>query len=270
MIANIRVILALLAISGITLVLLPVQYAALKLDWRLSRKIPVLWHSLTLNIIGIRKNVTGKLSTKRPLMIVSNHVSWMDILILGSLGELSFISKHEVGELTGANILARMQRTIFVIRENKRDAGKQAKEITDRMLSGDPVVLFAEGTTGDGHRVLEFKSSLFGATEYAIRSGMADKVFVQPVSIAYKALHGMPLGRVGRTQVAWTGDTTLAPHMLSIFKNPAFDVDIKIGDPIEIDEGSRRREIATMARTRLRAMYNATNHETGFHDTAAN
>jgi len=255
MIANIRVALVFLLVFLLTLVLLPFQYMSVALDLKLARKIPVLWHRTAVWLIGLKLNITGELTTDRPLLIVSNHISWADILILGSIAELSFIAKHEVEELPGANLLARMQRTIFVVRNNKRDAGKQAREITERMLAGDAMVLFAEGTTADGHRILDFKSSLFGAAQYAVKEGGIDHVFVQPVSISYVKLHGMPLGRYGRTQSSWDGDRELGPHVVSFLRFGAWDVAIGIGDPIRIDHTIRRRDLAAQTRNTIRQMH---------------
>ncbi|MGI9352822.1 MAG: lysophospholipid acyltransferase family protein [Rhizobiaceae bacterium] len=255
MITNIRVALIFMIVVLITILLFPIQYIAVKLGLGLSRKIPVIWHRMVLKLIGIRVHVAGKLVEDRPLLIVSNHISWTDILVLGSIDEMSFIAKHEVDKLPGANLLARMQRTIFVIRENKREVAKQAREVTNRLISGDPIVLFPEGTTGNGNRVLEFKSSLFGATHYALNDGGIEKVYVQPVSIAYTKLHGMPIGRIGRTLCAWTGDMDLGPHINTILRNPSWDIEVRIGEPMEIDKNTRRREIASVTRNRIRGMY---------------
>ena len=255
MITKVRIALIFVTVAVVTIILFPIQYVAVKLDLGLARKIPVFWHRMVLKLIGIQVHVSGKLVKDRPLLIVSNHISWTDILVLGSIDEMSFIAKHEVDQLPAANFLARMQRTIFVVRENKREVAKQAREVTERLLSGDPIVLFAEGTTGDGHRVLDFKSSLFGATHYALNEGGVEKVFVQPASIAYTKLHGMPIGRIGRTLSAWTGDMDLGPHIGTILKNPSWDIEVRIDEALEIDKHTRRREIAHVTRNRIRHMY---------------
>ncbi|MEM7068844.1 MAG: lysophospholipid acyltransferase family protein [Pseudomonadota bacterium] len=255
MTARLRMALVIVCVAVLTILLMPVQLIAIKLDLKLARKMPKLWHRIVIWLIGLRINVSGKLVKDRPLLIVSNHVSWADILVLGSIAELSFIAKHEVDQLPGANLLARMQRTIFVVREAKRDVGKQAREITQRLLSGDAMVLFAEGTTADGHRILDFKSSLFGAAQYAVKEGGVDHVYVQPVSITYTRLHGMPLGRHGRTLSAWAGDEELGPHLKQFVRKSAWDVEVGIGSATRIDETVHRRDIASQTRKQVRAMH---------------
>ncbi|MEM9331491.1 MAG: lysophospholipid acyltransferase family protein [Pseudomonadota bacterium] len=266
MIETIKLVLALLVIALVTLFLFPFQLVALKLNLGIARKIPLFWHRMVTKLFGIRIDIKGKLSKERPLLIAANHISWMDILVIGSIDELCFISKHEINELPGANVLARMQRTIFVVRDKRREVGKQAREITERMLSGDPVVLFAEGTTGDGQRVLGFKSALFGAAHYAMGEQGSENVFVQPVAISYKKLHGMPLGRTGRTLSAWTGDMTLAPHVLSVLRKPAWDVVVNVGDPVAINKETKRREVAAEMRKQIRSMFVQENFGRPFDD----
>lgn len=260
MIANLRIALVFLIVGLTTALLLPVQYLAVKFNWSIAKKIPVIWHRVVAKSIGIKVDVFGTLTKDRPLLVVANHVSWLDIVILGGIAELSFIAKNEVDDMPGANLLARMQRTIFVVRENKREVAKQAKEVTERLLANDAMVLFAEGTTGDGQGVLEFKSSLFGATQFALKSGKVDDMFVQPVCITYNRLHGMPIGRIGRTAAAWPGDVELKPHFMKILRHSAWDVEVHIADTIKVDETSGRKFIASYSRTKIREMFIRSNH----------
>ncbi len=260
MIASTRVYFVFAAVTVMTLILLPVQILAIALNWQLCRKIPLFWHRFAVKMIGLKIEVSGELSNRRPLLIVANHISWSDILVLGSIAELSFIAKHEVETIPGASLLAKMQRTVFVVRANKRDAGKQAREVTHRLLDGDSMVLFAEGTTADGHRILDFKSSLFGAAQYAVKEGGAEQVFVQPVSISYTKLHGMPLGRYGRTQSSWDGDRELGPHVMKFLRYAAWDVHVGVGRPIMINQTTRRRDIAKQTRDKIRSMHLQTVH----------
>ncbi|MBR7539732.1 1-acyl-sn-glycerol-3-phosphate acyltransferase, partial [Mycobacterium tuberculosis] len=85
---------------------------------------------------------------------------------------------------------------VFVDRSRRGDAGRAAGEMAARMAAGDAIVLFAEGTTSDGNRVLPFRSALIGAARQALAGG-AEAVLVQPVAVAYARRHGIPLGRQG-------------------------------------------------------------------------
>lgn len=252
MIARIRLFLVIFTLGIITLCMIPVQWLALKLHLKISHTLPMIWHRLATRLVGLNIKVTGKVPHDRPMMIVANHVSWMDIPVLGTITELCFIAKHEVNSMPGANLLARLQRTIFVVREEKRKAGKQAQEITNRMLEGDAIVLFGEGTTHDGNRIGEFKSALLGAAQFALKEDEIENVLIQPVSIAYTKLHGMPLGRHARTKAAWYGDMTLGEHAINIILKGAWDVEVVFGEPVVFDESSNRRLVTRQVQAQVR------------------
>ena len=107
------------------------------------------------------------------------------------------------------------------------------------------MVLFAEGTTGNGNRLLPFKSALFAAPQIALEQSGIDRVAVQPVAIAYNTLHGMPLGRYHQTIAAWPGDIALLPHLKRFVLEGAFDVDIAFGKCIDITPETKRKELAS-------------------------
>ena len=239
----------------VTIAAMPFQYLMLYVSPPVSRRIPLWWHRMLIKMVGVRVIVRGEIPKDRPMMIVSNHVSWFDIPVLGSVMELCFIAKREVASIPFANLLARLQRTVFVHREHRQGSVRQALEITERINSGDVMVLFAEGTTGDGHKVRQFKSSLFGAAQYAVKEGDVHQVLIQPVSIAYTHLFGMPLGRFHRSQAAWPGNLSLGPHAKNFFGKGAFDVVVSFGEPIKFDEESNRREVANLTQSMVRDLY---------------
>ncbi len=89
--------------------------------------------------------------------------------------------------------------------------------MADRLVGGDAVVLFPEGTSSDGIRILPFRSALIGAVHHALGDAVHhDRVIVQPVSIAYVSYGGIPVGRALRDKVAWYGEADLVPHLLNI------------------------------------------------------
>ena len=255
MIAYIRLMIMLLVLVPFTLLLLPFQILALALKLNVSKKIPLIWHRAVLRLVGIRVTLKGTIPTTGPLMIIANHISWTDIPVLGSIMELCFIAKQEVNEMPGAGFLSRMQRTVFVKREEKRAVGEQVNQITQRLLDGDVMVLFGEGSTGNGSRVGAFKSSLLGAAQYAISNSEIEKVIIQPVSIAYTGLQGMPLGHFTRAKAAWYGDLPLSPHAFYILLKSAWDVEVTFGEPIEFTKDSKRRVIAGEVRQQVRDMF---------------
>ncbi len=242
------------ALSALTLVLLPFQLVGLAFDLKFRRYLPRYWHRAACWLLGIRINIHGRLDPRRPLMIASNHASWKDILVLGAVADVAFIAKDEVANWPIFGLLAKLQKTIFVAREERRKAGHQVTEIAKRMKGGEVVVLFPEGTTSDGNRLLEIKSSLFGAAAAAVPHVPGHVVHVQPVAIAYTRIHGMTMGRYHRPIAAWPGDVELAPHLMGVLKAEAIDVDISFGETIDFRAGDNRKVLSADVAARIRRM----------------
>jgi lyso-ornithine lipid O-acyltransferase len=220
-----------------------------------ARKIARMWHRLSLLVVGVKVHVAGSPPAARPVLIVSNHVSWSDILVLGSIMELCFVAKSEVRNWAGINALAWLQRTVFIDRNRSSSTAHQADSIAARLIAGDAMVLFAEGTTGDGHRVGPFKSALFGAAQAALRESGISHVTIQPVALGYTRLHGLPLGRLHQGKAAWPGEVTLGPHLLGFLVDGAYDVEVVFCEPIEFRPSSNRKEVAAQSRDAIRAAY---------------
>jgi 1-acyl-sn-glycerol-3-phosphate acyltransferase len=238
-----------------SVVVIPLQLLALRFDWRLRRRLPRYWHKVALYCLGIRVRAHGSLDPRRPLMIAANHASWKDILVLGSLADVVFIAKTEVASWPIFGTLARLQKTIFVVREEKRRTGDQVNEIAGRMADGEIVVLFPEGTTSDGNRVLSVKSSLFGAAAAALPKGVEEAVVhVQPVAIAYTRIQGMPMGRYHRPIAGWPGDVGMVPHLAGVLRAGALDVDVTFGEAVDFRQGDNRKSLASHVESRLRDM----------------
>ena len=257
MIGKIRIFLALgLTVAG-SLVLVPLQILSMKTGWWPETVILKIWHRLILRALGMRVHVKGTLSDKRPLLVASNHISWTDIMVLGSFADVKFIARADMEGWPLIGMLSKLQRTVFIERERKRSSGDQASEIANRMAKGDAMVLFAEGSTGDGNAVLPFKSTLFGAASMALSEGAAEQVFIQPVAIAYTRLHGVPLGRRHRPISAWIGDEDLMPHLKVLMAEGALDVEVHFGQPVAFAKGSNRKETARLMESQVREMMQA-------------
>lgn len=239
---------------GATVPLATAQALALRLNAPDKATLPRLWHRSCLQALGIRVRVTGRMETSRPLLLAANHVSWTDIHVLGSLGNVTFIAKSEVGRWPVIGWLSRLQRTVFIDRSQRRTTGDQAREIGQRLAAGEALVLFAEGTTSDGNFVSPFRSSLFGAASIALEAGAPAPVAVQPVAIAYTRFHGMPMGRYFRRRAAWIGDQDLLPHVLQLLEEGALDVEVVFGEPIAYRGDADRKAVAREAERQVRAL----------------
>ncbi len=239
---------------GLTLFGLPFQYAVLKLAPRYGGVIPHLYHRAVCAILGVRRVDVGALARQRPLLLLSNHTSWLDIVVLSSAMPVSFVAKSEVGTWPAIGALARLQRTIFVDRTRRTATRGTARDIAERLNAGDAVVLFAEGTSGDHNRVLPFRSALIGAAREAISESGAKEVFIQPVSIAYARRHGLPLLRRQRPEVAWYGGMTLPNHLWNMLKTGGPEAVVSFGQPVAVTALTDRKDIARRAEAEVRAM----------------
>jgi 1-acyl-sn-glycerol-3-phosphate acyltransferase len=251
----IRVILIALAFLALTLVLLPFQLIGIALDLRLQRSIPHLYHRILCALIGVRIKEIGRRSTESPALILSNHVSWLDICVISALAPVVFVAKSEVAGWPVFGWLAKLQRTIFINRKARHQTGAATREIAGRLLGGDAVVLFAEGTSSDGIRVLPFRSALVGAVHHALGDTTDHTcVTVQPMSLAYVGFAGVPMGRGLRERVAWYGDADLIPHLLHVLSSGAIDVTVSWGEATAYGMSADRKAIARDAEKSVRRM----------------
>ena len=236
-----------------TAVLFPVQWVLLKRDSSRAGSPPWWWHRTAARLLGLKVETRGLPATERPLLIVANHVSWLDIVVLGSLMPLSFVAKAEVASWPVFGFLARMQRTVFVDRTRRTATRGVAEDIATRLRRGDPMVLFAEGTSSNGGEVLPFRSALLGAARHAL-TGDGLPALVQPVSIAYTRRNGLPLGRRGRAGVAWYGDMEIGSHLWGVVTDGAIDAVVSFGEPIAYGPDSDRKRVTAEAEAAVRAM----------------
>ena len=251
---RLKLAIVLAAVALLALLLAPFQLLGLAFDWKIRRWLPRYWHKAACWLLGIQIHSHGALTARRPLMIAANHASWTDILVLGALADVAFIAKTEVKDWPFFGLLAKLQKSVFIVREEKRRAGDQASEIGRRMADGEIVVLFPEGTTSDGNRLLEVKSSLFGAAAAALPGAPDGVVYVQPVAIAYTRVRGLPMGHYWRPIAAWPGDVELLPHLSAIVEAGAIDVDVSFGEPIAFREGDRRKHLSMAVEKSIRRM----------------
>ncbi len=168
------------------------------------------WQALR-RLFGLRVKVIGAPAAGPGTLFVVNHSSWLDILVLGGALEACFVSKAEVGCWPLVGTVARLGRTVFVSRARGR-TGAEAGEMQQRLAAGDSLILFPEGTSSDGTRVLPFRSSLLAAAGAAAA--------VQPVSVGYDRLGGLPACRRDRPHFAWYGDMDIGRHAWRLARRP--------------------------------------------------
>ncbi|RCK35353.1 acyl-phosphate glycerol 3-phosphate acyltransferase [Thalassospira xiamenensis] len=236
----------LLAYALLTLILIPVQVMAIAFRLRLADDLPRVYHAFCLKILHIELRVSGAELMDGPGVIVANHASYLDIPVLGALVRGSFIAKTEVASWPVFGTLAKLQRSTFVERRPVR-AREQNDQISQRLADGHKLILFPEGTSNDGNRVLPFKSTLFGVAERTMPDGSPVKV--QPVSIAATRLDGAPIGRDLRAFYSWYGDMDLAPHLWQFLALGKVTVELVVHPPVTLADAGSRKELARMCET---------------------
>lgn len=254
--STIRAIVLLTGFIGSALLLMPLQWLSLRLYPPMGKKIPVAYHRFLCWLIGIRVTVKGDAISGGPRLITANHTSWLDIPILSSIGPISFVAKSEVAAWPFFGTLARLQRTVFVERERRTKTADSRNQIHARIAKGDTLVLFPEGTSSDGNNVLPFKSALMSVAQLALVQSEADReedLIVQPVSVAYLNLHGLPMGRRFRPFFAWYGDMELFPHLWEAFRMGPIDVVVECHAPVTIRQMGNRKALAAYCEACCRA-----------------
>jgi 1-acyl-sn-glycerol-3-phosphate acyltransferase len=246
------------AIVVVTLALLPFQWLAVRTKLPLRRRIPTFYHGIVCRILGVRITVAGRRTGERPLLIVANHTSWLDISVITAVAPVVFVAKREVATWPVFGLLARLQRSVFVDRTRRHKTKDVNNEIARRLADGDPVLLFGEGTSSDGNRVLAFRTALVGSARDAIaQAEHARRVWIQPLSVTYTAMQGIPFGRYSRGRVAWYGGMPLLPHLRHLVARGAIDVVVSWGEAIGYDELSDRKSVARQLEGEVRALTTA-------------
>ena len=214
----------------------PFRWLAVRQGWKTGEGLPVLFHRALCAGLGVRIRVHGQAASMRPQLVVSNHISWLDIPILGSMRPTEFLAKKEIGPGPLARAFLALQGGVALVDPDPGVNGIPAvnAEIAGRRYAmARLVILFAEATTGDANRILRFRSSHFEAVRQTLGAGRAGHAIVQPIFIAYSRRAGLPLGRSERPIVAWYGDMQFFDHLWRLLAAGRIDCDIlRRADPV--------------------------------------
>jgi 1-acyl-sn-glycerol-3-phosphate acyltransferase len=203
----------LLAIVGVVLVM-PQALWRLLCKRCLPGPLPRVIHWLVLRIIGIRVEVFGQPSFTRNMVWVGNHLSYLDIPVLGSLGSMRFVAKEEIQGWPLFGWLADLQRTVYISRR-PRHAMSASARFADAVSAGGVVVLFAEGTSSDGCAVLPFRPSLFEV----LMTSAVDGTDVQGFTLRLLDVDGRDAtDGVVRDLYAYHRDMSLLPHLRTFLR----------------------------------------------------
>jgi 1-acyl-sn-glycerol-3-phosphate acyltransferase len=195
---------------------------------------------LGARIWGMRIRSAGHLTHERPLMVVSNHLSYLDLFALGSVIPAAFTPKTEIRSWPFIGLMCRMSGCLFIDRRTSRTL-ENKKVLQEALAAGDVISLFPESTTSDGTAMLPFKSSFFGLTQEA-------GLYVQPISVVYTHLNSRPMDAAARPLVYWYGDMYFFPHMVKFLQQRSLDVTLLFHSPIAPKSFDSRKALAAHCR----------------------
>jgi 1-acyl-sn-glycerol-3-phosphate acyltransferase len=211
--------------------------------WIVTRQFPHLddasrqravqaWAQRVLSVFSLSVDVTGSIGVRGPLFLVSNHLSWLDILVYLSLTPVRFVSKSEVADWPLVGRYAKACRTLFIERNSRRDAGRMVEQLVESLKGGDVVMIFPEGTTSTGEVVLPFHANL-------LKAPLESACPVQAVGLVYRLSQSGAI----TTVPTFVGDQTLVASIWAILGLEPFRANIQCGLP-HTPQTLNRRELA--------------------------
>jgi 1-acyl-sn-glycerol-3-phosphate acyltransferase len=231
-------------VVAVVLVSMPVQAVLLLLPGRQKVDFAAFFWKTIADVLGLRVRTIGVplrsgpgQTGSRPVIYVCNHSSWADIPAIGGRIKACFVSKDDVAGWPIVGTVARLGRTIFVTR-NRTGTLRERDEMQEKLAAGDALILFPEGTSSDGSRVLPFRSSFFAAAYGEV------KPIIQPVSIVYDRLAGLPVNHATRAVFAWYGDMDLAPHVWQLAQWQGKRVTLLFHAPLDPLDFADRKALA--------------------------
>lgn len=203
------------------------------------------WSTQALRILGVHLQVLGEPPLAGPLLVVSNHMSWLDIFVLNASRPCRFVSKADVKHWPLVGELVAGSGTLFIEREKRRDALRVVHHMAERLQAGDVLAVFPEGTTGEGQGLLPFHANL-------LQAALATDSPIQPVGLVY--LHGQGqalLGEAPRHQApVYVGSTTLLSSLWRTASAPDLQATVHWGE-VDTAQGRDRRAWAEALRAEV-------------------
>lgn len=206
---------------------------------------------IILALLGVRvhaKHCERLRGHTRGLLIVANHVSYVDILIIASLAPSIFITSVELGSTLFLGMLARLGGSLFVERRRPSGLKKEIALISRALGEGFSVALFPEGTTSNGEKVQPFKNPLFDAA-------IASKAGILPVCLRYTQVNSEQMTSGIRDSVFYYGGTKFFQHVPRLLSLASVDVDVTVLKSIRIQGNVTRKELAAQAHDAVGAAY---------------
>ena len=236
-----RLIFILIFLLSIIAFSIPVQVLCNIIGFKLKKIYPLYFYQMIKIVTGININFNKTKFNKKNtgVLYIANHVSWFDIICLGTLLNARFIAKKEVSQMGIFGFLAMLSNTFFIDNENKNKIVEYNYLIQKKLKAGENFIIFPEGTTSDGNCIKNFKSSML---ECAFDNN--NEIKIQPISICYSKLNNIPMGIYLRRNIAWVGDTSMVAAMVNFLRSGRITVDIIFHDLMSVNNFKNRKELA--------------------------
>jgi 1-acyl-sn-glycerol-3-phosphate acyltransferase len=215
----------------------PIYWILLKINQPLGFRFGRFYLSTWRQCIGHQLIVKGELSKTKPTLFIANHSTYVDILVLGTFIPARFVAKQEVAKWPIMGWLATNQGTIYINRDRNAIA-EGTEKLTEFLDKGESLILFPEGTTSDGCRILPFGSSFF---DVAIKKNLD----IQPITVTYAGWDRLPMPRYMRKLCGWfSPDVDLLSHLWSLAQWGTVQVVVDLHPPLKAQDFSSRKELA--------------------------
>jgi 1-acyl-sn-glycerol-3-phosphate acyltransferase len=229
-----------------TLMAMPLQAVLLLLPGPGKQRFAMIYWRGVARALGLRISVIGSVEKHRPVLFVANHTSWLDIVALGAVLPGCFVAKADIAKWPFVSWVAKLGRTVFVTR-SRASLGREQDVLGERLAAGDNIILFPEGTTSDGSRVLPFSSAFL-----ALASTPA-KPWVQPVTLVYDGMDGLPVRRGDRPDISWYGDMDMASHYNGVGRRCSLHATIVLDSAIAPGTFTHRKALSAALELQLAA-----------------
>jgi 1-acyl-sn-glycerol-3-phosphate acyltransferase len=227
-----------------TIAAIPAQALFLRIPGRAKERFARRYWRGIRRILNVRLSIHGKLSPHRPTIFIVNHCSWLDIVTLGSVLPGCFVAKGEIAQWPFIGTIARLGRTVFVSRV-KSGVDRERGTIVERLAAGDNIILFPEGTTSDGNRILRFQTAFLAIAD------APSKPDIQLVTLVYDRIDGLPMHRRDRAVVSWYGDMTMAGHYPGVGRLGSLHATLVLDAPIAAGTYPNRKQLSSALEARL-------------------
>ena len=246
---SLRLFSILLCLSIFIIITIPIQFLLNIFQLKLKNTYPLFFYKVIKNIAGINIDTEGFeriIHKDTGTLYIANHVSWFDILCLGSILNARFIAKKEVASMGIFGFLAKLSNTFFIDNSNKNKIYQYNNFIREKLINGESLILFPEGTTSDGNSIRKFKSSLFECI-----NSSKSLINVQPISICYVRKNNLPMGIYSRRFIAWLGETSMVGSMKEFLSSGSITVNLIFHPKVSMKQFDNRKELSSFCEEQI-------------------